>query len=456
MRASSALFKYALIAASISLVSGCQPQPQSQSTIAAAEAPNIIFMVGDGMGFEFISAYRYAHSQLGAEALTPTVFDDLLVGAATTYPDDDTWVTDSAAAATAFAAGVKSYNGAIGVDVQQQPVTTLMEIAKQQGWGTGAVVSVQVTHATPAAFFTHHPSRRMYDEIADSYAQQVTSGQWSFDVLLGGGYSHFDRDDKNWLAELSAQGMQIATSVEQLDSVEKTPVLGLFAPLALPYSIDAEPQLARMTEHALRLLDQQQQGSGKPFALMVEGSLIDWCGHANDIACAVHEMADFAQAIEVALNYQRQQPNTLIVITADHSTGGLTLGQGGEYAWHSDKVMAIKASLEVMTRGLLERQPNEFRDYLSPLLNLPLNDAQWQRIESVQVPAELTGRARQTPFAKVLVEIISEHTRTGWTTTGHTAVDVPVLAIGPGADKFRGYQDNTEIGQRLLELMQQQ
>jgi alkaline phosphatase len=167
-------------------------------------------------------------------------------------------------------------------------------------------------------------------------------------------------------------------------------------------------------------------------------------------------MADFAQAIEVALNYQRQQPNTLIVITADHSTGGLTLGQGGEYAWHSDKVMAIKASLEVMTRGLLERQPNEFRDYLSPLLNLPLNDAQWQRIESVQVPAELTGRARQTPFAKVLVEIISEHTRTGWTTTGHTAVDVPVLAIGPGADKFRGYQDNTEIGQRLLELMQQQ
>lgn len=453
MRVVSSLFSYSVIAASAALLSACaEPAP---TAAAETSPPNIIFMIGDGMGFEYISAYRYAQSELGAPALTPTVFDDLLVGAATTYPDDDTWVTDSAASATALAAGVKSYNGAIGLDRQQQPVTTLMEVAKQQGWGTGAVVSVQVTHATPAAFFTHHASRNMYDAIADSYAQQITAGQWSFDVLLGGGYSHFHRDDKNWLPELTAQGLHIATAVEQLNDMQQTPVLGLFAPLALPHSIDAEPQLANMTEHALRLLQQQQQSSGKPFALMVEGSMIDWCGHANDIACAVHEVADFANAIEVVLNYQKQHPNTLVVITADHSTGGLSLGQGGEYAWYSDKVMGIKASIEVMTRGLLERQPNEFRDYLTPLLNLPVTEQQWQQLEAVQVPAELRGRARQMPYGKVLVNIISEHTRTGWTTTGHTAVDVPVLAIGPGAEQFRGYQDNTDIAKLLLNIINQ-
>lgn len=452
MRAHSGLVRITTIALAIGLLNACQSPPQPSTNTA----PSIIYMIGDGMGFEYISAYRYAHSQLGAKALTPTVFDDLLVGAATTYPDDDTWVTDSAASATALASGVKSYNGAIGLDRQQQPVTSIMEIAKQQGWGTGAVVSVQVTHATPAAFFTHHASRNMYDAIADSYAQQVATGEWGFDVLLGGGYSHFNRPDKNWLPELAAQGLSIATDPEQLSTVQQTPVLGLFAPLALPHSIDAEPQLANMTEHALRLLTQQQQQSGKPFALMVEGSMIDWCGHANDIACAVHEMADFAAAIEVVVRYQQQHPNTLVVITADHSTGGLALGQGGEYAWHSDKVMGIKASIDAMTRGLLVRQPSEFRDYLAPLLNLPLTEAQWQQLESVQVAEELRGRARQMPYGKVLVEIISEHTRTGWTTTGHTAVDVPVLAIGPGAEKFRGYQDNTELAKLLLTKIQQQ
>lgn len=460
MRARSGLIKFASSAFALTLLTACQNPPAATPNEAPHEAPNeppsIIFMIGDGMGFEYISAYRYAHSELGADALTPTVFDDLLVGAATTYPDDDTWVTDSAASATALASGVKSYNGAIGLDRQQQPVTTLMEVARQQGWGTGAVVSVQVTHATPASFFTHHASRSMYNQIADSYAEHVVGGASSFDVLLGGGYSHFVRDDKNWLPELAANGMQVVTTFDQLDTIAQTPVLGLFAPLALPHSIDAEPQLGAMTEQALRLLQQQQQSTGKPFALMVEGSLIDWCGHSNDIACAVHEVADFANAIEVVLNYQKQHPNTLVVITADHSTGGLTLGQGGEYAWHSDKVMGIKASLEVMTRGLLERQPSEFRDYLTPLLNLPVTEAQWQRLEAVQIPAELRGRARQMPYGKVLVEIISEHTRTGWTTTGHTAVDVPVLAIGPGAEQFRGYQDNTEIAKLLLQMIQQQ
>ena len=436
-------------------LSGCQTTDNANAEVEAAstQPPNIIYMIGDGMGFEFISAYRYANSTLGADTLTPTVFDDLLVGAATTYPDDDTWVTDSAASATALATGVKSYNGAIGVDTEQHPQQTLMELARQHGWLTGAISTSQVTHATPASFFTHHPSRREYHAIADSLATPIAPGKWSFDVLLGGGYADFSRADKDWLPELREQGMTIITEFEQMDGLTRLPAMGLFAPVGLPHAIDDQPRLASMTTTALRLLEQQQREQQKPFALMIEGSQIDWCGHANDIACAIHEIEDFAQAIAVVREFMQRHPNTLLVITADHSTGGLTLGQGGEYAWHSDKVMRIQNSLQHLTTAMLEMPRSEWRDYLGPRLNLAFTEAEWDAVLSVEFAADSSTRTQQRQLGAVLVQLISEHTRTGWTTTGHTAVDVPILAEGPGADELRGYRDNTEIAKVLLELV---
>ncbi|WP_417664663.1 alkaline phosphatase [Pseudidiomarina donghaiensis] len=437
--------------ASVTL-SGCASTTTSEAP--AAPAPNIIFMIGDGMGFEYISAYRYAMSELGGGELAPTPFDDLLVGAATTYPDDDTWVTDSAASATALATGVKSYNGAIGIDPHQVPQRTLMELAREHGWVTGAVATVQVNHATPASFFTHHPSRNMYNEIADSYATQVAHGGWSFDVLLGGGYDYFHRDDKNWLPELEQQGLQVVTRMDDLAQYTQTPVMGLFAPKALPFAIDDKPgRLANMTTHALRLLTEQSTANGKPFALMVEGSMIDWCGHANDIACAVHEMADFAAAVQVVRDYIAEHPNTLLVITADHSTGGLTLGQGGEYAWHSDKVNAISQSIEGMATHLFDMPRQQWRAYVEEKLAFTLTSKQWKQLGEVKLDKELQGRDRLKPIHQVLVNIVSEHTRTGWTTGGHTAVDVPVMATGPGAEAFKGYIDNTDIAKALLKLV---
>lgn len=444
------------VIASATLISCASTSPQQPSVPSeiASNAPNIIFMIGDGMGFEYISAYRYAISTLGDGALAPTPFDDLLVGAATTYPDDTTWVTDSAAGATALATGVKSYNGAIGIDANKAPQRTLMELAKEHGWATGAVATVQVNHATPASFFTHHPSRDLYNDIADSYASQLANGGWSFDVLLGGGYDYFAREDKNWLPQLQQQGLNIVTELDALAGQQQTPVLGLFAPKALPYAIDDRAgRLADMTQHALRLLTDKSQQSGKPFALMVEGSLIDWCGHANDIACAVHEMADFAAAVQVVRDYLARHPNTLLVITADHSTGGLTLGQGGEYAWYSDKVNAISQSLEAMSTHLFDMPRQQWRAYVEDKLAFELTSKQWKQLGEVKLNTELTGRDRLKPIHQVLVAIISEHTRTGWTTGGHTAVDVPVMAIGPGAEAFKGYINNTDIAKALHQLV---
>lgn len=451
------MFRRTLLIASMGMfLSACAQNSVTSAKVEQAKTPtnppNIIFLIGDGMGFEFISAYRYALSQPG-QPLAATPFDEMLVGAATTYPDDDTWVTDSAASATALATGVKSYNGAIGVDADQHPQQTMMEKARELGWHTGAISTSQVTHATPASFFTHHPSRQMYNEIADSFASTKSGDKWSFDVLLGGGMSYFDRADKNWLPELSQQGMQIVTDYQQLAATQELPVLGLFAPVALPYAVDDQPRLAQLTRNALRLLSDAQAQSGKPFALMIEGSKIDWCGHANDIACAIGEVDDFAQALQVAKDFQQNHPNTLIVVTADHSTGGLTLGHGGVYEWHSERVMAIRNSLEVMVPELLTRPREQWRDYLQPRLNLPVSDAQWQQLLEIELAGSLDRSAHQKILGKALVTLISEITRTGWTTTGHTAVDVPIMATGPYAEQLRGYKDNTEIGQLLLQIV---
>ncbi|EKE82105.1 alkaline phosphatase [Idiomarina xiamenensis] len=414
----------------------------------AAQARNIIYVIGDGMGFEYISAYRYAFDDPSKPGLSATAFDDLLKGSATTYPDDDTWVTDSAAGATALATGVKSYNGAIGVDANKHPQQTLMELAREQGWSTAAVSTSQVTHATPASFFTHHPSRKMYDAIADSLATPIADGQWSFDVLLGGGYDNFNRDDKNWLPELKRQGMTVVTEFDQLDDVQQTPVLGVFAPYGLPHAIDDDAaRLSYMTKHALRLLTERR----KPFALMIEGSQIDWCGHANDIACAVNEMHSLNLTLKVIKQYLKAHPDTLLVVTADHSTGGLTLGRDGIYQWHAERVRNINASIAEMSRTLVDMPAAEWREYLKVNLALKLSDEQWQQL--LQPAQQEDKKARQQAIRQALVAVTAKVTGTGWTTSGHTAVDVPVLAAGPGAEHFSGYMDNTDIAKALFKVI---
>lgn len=421
----------------------------SFGVVAEQSAPNIIYIVGDGMGFEYISAYRYAYDDPNHPGLSATEFDDLLRGSATTYPDDDTLVTDSAAGATALSTGTKSYNGAIAVDPQHNVLQTLMQKARDHGWSTGAVVTSQVNHATPAAFFTHNVSRRNYDAIADEMATQTGENQWSFDVMLGGGLSYFKRNDKDWISVLQNQGMTVVTDFADLTRVQQTPVLGLFAPVGLPHAIDDDVnRLAYMTSNALRLLSAKD----KPFALLIEGSQIDWCGHANDIACAVHEMDSLNRTLRVVREFRQQHPNTILVVTADHSTGGLTLGRDGEYAWFAQRVMKINASIEVMTADLLGMPGTEWKTYLQKQMpGLALNADQWQQLLA---PAGIKdAKARKAAISDALVAVTADVTGTGWTTHGHTGVDVPVLAAGPTSEQLQGYMNNTDIAHHLRALI---
>ena len=278
-------------------------------------------------------------------------------------------------------------------------------------------------------------------------AQQYIKNEASYDVLLGGGQQYFIRDDKNWAELLEQHGLKVIQDMQMLDQVEQAPVMGLFAPKGLPHAIDeGKDSLAQMTSTALRLLS----GDDKPFALMIEGSQIDWCGHANDIACAVHEMDSLNKALTVVADFMQDNPNTLLVMTADHSTGGLTLGRDGEYAWYSDRVMAIESSIATMRSELLDMDAEKWPEYVADKVNFELTQ---DYIDELALASEQEGEEREDALHDALVYITGDITGTGWTGSGHTAVDVPVFAKGPYSEDFRGYMDNTDIGKRLIDIV---
>lgn len=411
------------------------------ATPVAAAPKNIIYMIGDGMGPAYLTAYRYYLNQ-GERPVEQTIFDQLLVGAASTYPDDDTLVTDSAAGATALATGVKSFNGAISVNRQHIPIGTMMQLAKRLGKANGIVASSQVNHATPAAFVSHNVNRRNYSAIADMYLDYRINGQPVADVILGGGTSYFIRDDRNLVTEFKQQGYQYADSWQDLNQLTTKPALALLDKIGLPAALNSEQpaQLATLTEKALQLLSPAEKG----FVLMVEGSQIDWCGHDNDIACAMAEMDDFAKAITVAKAYVDANPDTLLVITADHETGGMSLGADGKYLWLPEVVRGVKA-----TGRRIADEMNAADSDQAAL-------ARWQALTGINITDEeqqqlLAARGKeQKDLRDVAVRLVAKYSYTGWTTGGHTGADVPVMAYGKYSGAFRGFMDNTDIAKQLI------
>ncbi|CCQ10631.1 Alkaline phosphatase [Pseudoalteromonas luteoviolacea B = ATCC 29581] len=413
--------------------------------LSATAAPkNIIYMIGDGMGPAYTTAYRYYLDDPKTKVVDPTVFDALLKGMAHTYPDDDTVVTDSAAGATALATGTKSYNGAIAVDSHKKPLTTMLELAKAHGKTTALVATSQINHATPASFAAHNESRRNYDEIANDYIDNKINGKLAVDLLLGGGTRYFIREDRNLVTEFKSAGYQYIQEFEKLDSLNGLPAIGLFADIAFPYAIDSNSErLGKMTEKSLKLLDKQNENG---FFVMIEGSQIDWCGHSNDIACAMHEMVDFANAIKVAKQYVDANPDTLLVITADHSTGGLTLGANGEYKWLADKVKQVHASTDTITKALVSAK--DLSTSWSNFVDFPLSEEQINTLESAK-------KSSEQALNKAIKRILNDTTYSGWTTSGHTAVDVQIFAHGNGANEFIGSHNNTAIADKLIHFITQ-
>jgi alkaline phosphatase len=406
---------------------------------------NIIMVVADGMGPAYTTAYRYFKDDPSTEVIEETELDSILTGTARTYPASVSGlVTDSAASATSLAAGVKTYNGAIGLDVDKNPVETVLHRAKKKGMKTGVAVTSQIVHATPAAYIAHNESRRNYNEIADSFLDDRINGMPKADLMLGGGWDYFLREDRNLVEEFKSLGYQYADTYTALESLETgTPTLGLFADMGLPRALDdvTQTRLSTLTKHALKHLE-----NPNGFFLLVEASQVDWAGHGNDIASAMYEMADLESSIVVLKEYVKQNPNTLVVLTADHSTGGLTIGAKGEYRWSPEFLHNMTASTSFIASKLFDQDDRVV--FVESKFGFELTKDEQNRIAAIE--SDMQSRAVEA----VLKKIIDERTNTGWTTSGHTGVDVEVFAFGKGADNFLGNMNNVDIATKIFGLLE--
>lgn len=274
---------------------------------------NVIVMIGDGMGVSQVYAGMTANK--GSLHLEKSQF----VGLSKTY-SADRYITDSAAGGTAIATGTKTNNGAIGVDPDGNPVKSILEYAAENGLSTGVIASCAITHATPASFVAHQPNRNMQEEIAVDFLHSDIT------LFIGGGKRYFsDRSDSvDLLPKFTEKGFQLAFTMEDVKQVTSGRLVGLVADEHQASYPERGEFLPESVEIALNLLKDNDKG----FFLMVEGSQIDWAGHANDTENIVNEMLDFDRAIKVAFDYADQDPNTLVVITADHETGGMALTGG--------------------------------------------------------------------------------------------------------------------------------
>jgi alkaline phosphatase len=274
---------------------------------------NIILMIADGTGLSQISASLYYSEE-------PSNYERFRhIGLIKTSSASDL-ITDSAAGATSFSAGIKTYNGAIGVNTDTIATPTILEDLSERGYATGVIATSTITHATPASFYAHVKYRRMEEEIAEALTNS------SVDFFAGGGLKFFNKrsDNKNLLAQLETNGFEVdTTSLPVNTSLSKDKKYGfLLADGGMPKMIEGRGSfLEDATQLGLDHLSKDTDG----FFLMVEGSQIDWGGHANDGEYLIGEMLDFDKVLGKVLDFAQQDKNTLIIVTADHETGGFTL-----------------------------------------------------------------------------------------------------------------------------------
>ena len=441
----------------------------------AQQAKYVFYFIGDGMGLNQVNTTEmYLGEKQGRIGTEPLCFASFPVaGMATTFSASNS-ITDSSAGGTALATGVKTYNGAIGVDANKERVMSVAERAKRAGKKVGVTTSVSVDHATPAAFYGHQPDRSMYYEIA---LQLPEAG---FDFYAGSGFLKpartFDKKDAPSIYPIIEQaGYTIARGIDEYQAkagdADKMVLIqkdGTDAS-SLPYAIDrneGDMTLAQITESAIDFLSRDNK---KGFFLMVEGGKIDWACHSNDPATMVKEVIDMDNAVRVAYEFYKKHPKeTLIVITADHETGGLGLGNSN-YTLNLKSLDCQKQSVDLLSRALTDLRKAKgnkatwedvkalltermgFWGELTPTWEQEkmLRDEFESSFVRNKVVFEESLYSKTEPLAAVAKKVLSQMSKLGWTTGSHSAEYVPVFAVGAGSKLFMGKMDNTDIPKRI-------
>lgn len=409
-------------------------------------AKNIIFMVSDGMGLGTLCAtQQFLKLKENRSSQWMKIYQDLpaVRSVCETYSSTGL-VTDSAAAASCWGIGERIENGVLNITPDGRKPITLLQKMKAAKKRTGLVTTATATHATPAGFVASLPARQLQSEVARQYLER------GVDVILGGGWIHFEQALKNAYQKL---GYQIVQNRDDLLALKDAPLLlGLFAEKYFPFEIDRlnNPQLKKFTptlsEMSQVALSQLSQGSNG-FFLMIEGGRIDHAGHANDPAAIILEQFAFDETISTVLNFIDKNPDTLLIITTDHGTGGMQInGVGND-------------NFETIVPSYFDTNKNFLRlgDFKMSLEQLAVES---ESIKSTTAFRDLVVKNTQLNFKKnhldlltdveSLREILPAYTAAGWTSGNHTSEMVEFCAYGPGAAQFTPYLRNEEVHAYIL------
>lgn len=474
---------------------------QEPSSEYSGEPARYVFLfIGDGMGIDHFSVTQVylnalEEKNVGLKELSFTSFP--AAGLVSTF-DYGSYITDSSSAITAILTGEKTYSGVLNMlPDKSTPLVSVAEMAKEAGMKVGVVTSVSLDHATPAACYAHQPSRNNFYEIA------IEATQSNFDYFGGGGFlqPRGKNNDQRDIFEIFAEnGYTVVRNREDFEKLtpQSGKVVAINAVLdedqTMPYEIDREENdlsLADFTRKGIELLDNPEG-----FFMLVEGGKIDWAAHANDAVTVIRDVLAFGEAIEEAIKFYQQHPEeTLIVVTADHETGGLTLGFAATgYSLYPEVLQNQKMSFLEFSKvveqysknipqekanlsdfwpqieenfGLLdiptpekaeleEKAKNGDREAQAKL-RLTLTDYEREELEKALVMS-MQGEAPQSyggydPLTITLTHILNQKAGLSWTTFSHTGAPVAIFAQGVGAELFDDYFDNTEIFTKLVSVM---
>lgn len=451
---------------------------------AFGQAKYIFYMIGDGMGpNEVLAAEMYLaelKEGIGRKQLCMTQFP--FSGQAATFSSSNS-ITDSSAAGTCLATGKKTNNGTLGLDSEGNPLKTIAEVLKNNGWAIGITTSVSIDHATPAAFYAKSASRNDYFSIGCQLAES------NFDFFGGASfYQPTDpsgEDNRNVYDLCRQNDYKIAHGYKEYEEMREAKKLILIQAkenqsdeqpgfAMIPYQIDSHKEdlsLAQITDAAIDFLSTKDM----PFFLMVEGGAIDWACHGNDGATVIKEVLSFDRAIRSAFKFYQAHPDeTLIVVTADHETGGMALGNS-DYTLNLQALQYQKASAgkisdqikdlhEQYGKKLKWSQVKEvFISQLGLYREVSLSDEEDAALQaSFKTMMKNKDKDSQNMYASLnaisnqAVQLLNKKAKVGWTTKSHSAAAVPVFAIGVGAEQFSGWHDNSEIMPLLLKMANQQ
>ncbi|KAI9260263.1 alkaline-phosphatase-like protein [Sporodiniella umbellata] len=435
---------------------------------------NIIMMISDGLGPASVSFARTYHQYTNNKPYDYQMpLDTIHIGQSRTR-SSSSLVTDSAAGATAFSCNTKTFNGAIAVGPDKRPCGTVLESAKHtRGMLTALVTTSRITHATPASFSSHVVNRNNEKKIAQQQIGENPLGR-SVDLMFGGGYCHFlprsskdscRKDDRDLLNEAKNKYSWKTVIYKNKTAFDTIPIDPSVLPASpffyikkkhMAYEIDRvpekEPSLSDMSKKALEIMYKSAEDKKKGFFMMIEGSRIDMAAHSNDAAAHVHEILEYQRTVELVKKFVDEHPDTIMISTSDHETGGLSLARQvsssyPDYLWYPDVLTKVKSSTARLATLISKSKQKTRRFVVNGILEkyLGITDATEQEIRQLLKPG--------TRVDYYLADMVSIRAQLGWATHGHSGVDVNLYAYGRGSQRLAGSHENTEIGKFITESL---